>query len=92
MRDYYGRIRPAQTLDHVDAPKAYDEVVETSGDNTVTYTRFFETGDEACAIWKVTVTKTGSTITGRKHEWAFAKWADRLTADYVPINDCWNMR
>lgn len=92
MRDFFGRTRSVQHEDQlVDAPKPYEtETVVTNGTEVV-YTRFFDKGAKPCAIWKQTYVKVDGVTTTYKHEYAYAPWDDRLTASYVPINDCWNL-
>lgn len=92
MKDVYGRVRALQEFNLTDAPKPYEIETIVTGDTEVKYTRFFDRGDKACAIWKQTYVKdTNDTVISYKHEFAFAPWASRAGAEYVPINDCWSL-
>lgn len=92
MRDYYGRRRAAQNGNPLDAPMRYETEITSSGNTEIIYTRFENNGDKPCAIWKETVTKDNDgNTTAYKHEYAFEPWANRTTATYVPINDCWTI-
>lgn len=91
MRDFFGRTRSAQHQDAtVDAPRPYEQETVVSGTTEVVYTRFFDKGDQPCAIWKQTYVKNeDGVVTSYKHEYAYQPWADRATTTYIPINDCW---
>lgn len=93
MRDFFGRTRSAQHEDQsVDAPMPFEKETVVSGDTETVYTRFFDKGDLPCAIWKQTSVKNADgVVTSYKHEYAFAPWATRTAANYVPINECWNL-
>lgn len=89
MRDIYGRMRTSQLDDDVPVPYEVETVTDST---TVTkYTRFFDAGTKPCGIQKETTT-TDSSTTNTVLEFAFAPWADRATATYVPINECWNVK
>lgn len=93
MRDFYGRLVTSASDSAANSPKRYECYFVETDTESIVYTRFFNTGDKPCGIWKETSTKdeSGNTI-AFKHEYAYAKWEDKLTAKYVPINECWYLQ
>lgn len=90
MRDMYGRLRSSQDID--DTPVPYQTVSTESGSVVTSYTRYYDEGAKACGIVKETVDSSTAGTVSTMREFAFAPWADRLTATYVSINDCWTIQ
>lgn len=92
MRDYYGRLRPFQVDNPLDQPERYEIEIHKADNVEIVYSRFYDMGEEPCAIWKETTTSDEENgVETYKHEFAYAPWADRESTEYHPINDCWNI-
>lgn len=86
-RDITGRWRAG--MDRQDSWMAYEIESIEDLDSTTEYIRYEDKGDAPCGILRTQKTKNGN-ITTTKITWAMAPWKDRTTADYMPVNDCWD--
>jgi hypothetical protein len=90
-RDIYGNIVGGQMSNMKDAPRPYETEIIVSGNTTTKYTRFYNNGNDPCAVWKqINIKNDDGTGSVQKHEWSFTPWQKRKESTYIPINAVWD--